>query len=307
MLKPFLPEPVAHRPPEISQRWLAIGSVLLLIVGWSFWPVLANLLARWNSDPQYSHGFFVPVLAVAIGWFRRESVWIQDGSPRPVGLLWIVGGLSAFLAGSHIAFDWLQAAAMLPVLYGIALIMGGRWLSSIAWPGIVFLLFMIPLPFRLEVAMAQPLQRLASIASTFALQTLGIVTTCNGNLLNVEGYVLGVAEACSGLRMLVVFFALSTAYAVLGQRSWVHSLIIICSAAPIALICNIGRIVVTGVLYVYAGEELAGRVFHDLAGWLMMPAALALMWLEMKYVDLLINDRSHEVGSSGKVTAAVLA
>lgn len=305
MLKPFVIPRAEHQPLEFTPKWIVLAAGFLLSCVWAFWPVVTQLISRWNSDPQYSHGFFVPLIAVIIAWFRREDVPPLDTTSRQGGLLWIVAGMVAYYLGAHIAFDWLQSVALLPVLYGIALILGGQWLSAVVWPSVLFLAFMAPLPFRVEVAMAHPLQQLASRASAFTLQTLGLVTTRSGNLLNVEGHILGVADACSGLRMLVVFFAMSTAFAVLGRRTWIHNLILICSAIPIALVCNIGRIVVTGMLYVYAGEDLAGRVFHDLAGWLMMPAALLLMWIEMKYVDLVINDRAAEVGSSGRSTAAV--
>ncbi|MEZ6126497.1 MAG: exosortase/archaeosortase family protein [Planctomycetaceae bacterium] len=303
MLKPFLPARPEYQPLVPTRRWLICGALMVMASVWAFLPVLKQLVVRWNSDPQYSHGFFVPVIAAAIVWFRRSDVPPGDTTSHAGGLAWIAAGLLCYLAGLSIAFDWLQAMALLPVLYGVAAVLGGPWLMSVVWPAILFLSFMVPLPFRFEVAMAQPLQKLASVSSVFVLQTLGIVATRHGNLLNIEGHVLGVAEACSGLRMLVVFFALSTAFAVLGHRSWIHNLILICSAVPIALICNIGRIVLTGLLYLTAGEELASRLFHDFAGWLMMPAALLLMWIEMKYVDLVIDDSVGGMGPAVGPTA----
>ena len=38
-----------------------------------------------------------------------------------------------------------------------------------AWPAIAFLIFMIPLPWRLEKALGPPLQYLATLASTYTL------------------------------------------------------------------------------------------------------------------------------------------
>jgi exosortase/archaeosortase family protein len=90
---------------------------------------------------------------------------------------------------------------------------------------------------------------------------------------------LGVVEACSGLSMLVVFFALCTAVAVLIRRPLWERLLIVAGAVPLALLANIIRIVVTGVLHKVAGPGLADLVFHDLAGWLMMPLALGLLWV----------------------------
>ena len=42
------------------------------------------------------------------------------------------------------------------------------------------------------------------------------------------------------------------------------------------------RITATGVLYTAAGAGWAEAVFHDLSGWLMMPLALGLLWLELQ-------------------------
>ena len=54
------------------------------------------------------------------------------------------------------------------------------------------------------------------------------------------------------------------------------------------MVCNIGRIVVTGLVYHAGWKELGDFVVHDLAGWLMMPFALALVWLEFKLIDWII-------------------
>src|SRR5262249_38051277 len=91
----------------------------------------------------------------------------------------------------------------------------------------------------------------------------------------------GVVEACNGLGMLVLFFAIATAVAILIRRSFVEKAIIIASAAPIAVVANVIRITVTGLLHVTVGGEGANRFFHDFAGWLMMPVALGLLWLEL--------------------------
>ena len=77
--------------------------------------------------------------------------------------------------------------------------------------------------------------------------------------------------------MLVTFFALSTAVAIVIQRSWTEKGIVVLSAIPIAIIANVARITLTGVLYVSVGAGTARVVFHDLAGWLMMPFACLLL------------------------------
>ena len=44
----------------------------------------------------------------------------------------------------------------------------------------------------------------------------------------------------------------------------------------------------TGVMHETLGTYWANLVFHDLAGWLMMPLALALLWCELALLSLLI-------------------
>ena len=143
---------------------------------------------------------------------------------------------------------------------------------------------MIPLPYQLAVAMAGPLQHVATTASTYLLQTLGMPAIAEGNVILLNEASLGIVEACSGLRMLVVFFALSTAVALVARRPFWERVFLGFSAIPIALFTNVVRITATGVAYETVGGEAGHFIFHDLAGWLMMPLALALLGLELKFL-----------------------
>ena len=166
---------------------------------------------------------------------------------------------------------------------------GLRW----AGPAIAFLVFMIPWPYRLEVALAHPLQRVATLASTYALQTLGYPAIAEGNHILIDEIRLGVADACSGLGMLMTFFALATAVTLILQPRWLDRVVIVASAIPIALIANVARITLTGVVHVGIGAA-AGQFVHDHAGWMMMPLALALLWLELRFLRRLLVEQESQ-------------
>jgi exosortase/archaeosortase family protein len=87
--------------------------------------------------------------------------------------------------------------------------------------------------------------------------------------------------------MLMVFIAISAAAVIVSDRSRWEKILIFFSAIPIALISNIVRIVATALAYEYADRETADLIFHDLSGWLMMPLAMLLLFLELKIIDLL--------------------
>jgi exosortase/archaeosortase family protein len=81
--------------------------------------------------------------------------------------------------------------------------------------------------------------------------------------------------------MLMVFFALSTTVAILIQAPLWERLLIVASALPIALIANIMRITVTGILYQFLDKELVNTIFHDYLGLGMMIVAMLLLWGEV--------------------------
>ena len=72
------------------------------------------------------------------------------------------------------------------------------------------------------------------------------------------------------------------------KRSRWHKAMLLLSSIPVALACNILRIVVTAVLMLYASTELANKFFHDFAGLVMMPVAVLLLFGELWLLDKLI-------------------
>jgi exosortase len=278
--------------PIFARSEMLLGACAALLLGWLYWPSLVTLTGRWGIDSDYSHGFLVPLFSLFLLWKGRKA--LKAGSLRSSwwGLPLLGLGLCLRLASVYLYFDWLQAISLLPCLAGLCLLVGG-W-SALRWSGIAiaFLVFMVPLPFRFETALAHPLQRVATSASTYLVQTLGFAAFSEGNIIRLGEYKIGVTEACSGLSMLVVFFALSTAVAILIRRPLLDKMVTFLSAIPIALAANIVRVTATAVLYKLAGEELAHLVFHDLAGWLMMPLGLALLWTELLLLSWVLIPRS---------------
>jgi exosortase/archaeosortase family protein len=136
-----------------------------------------------------------------------------------------------------------------------------------------------------ETKLFWQLQSVAAIASEFVLQTIGYPTYREGVVLYVKDHILEVEKACSGLSMLLTFLALSTGMALVVKRPWFDRVLILVSAVPVAVLSNVIRIAITGVLYNEGGKELGDRVFHDFAGWMMMPIALVVLWAELKVLD----------------------
>jgi exosortase len=256
-------------------------------LAWAYWPSLTLMADRWTYDPRYSHGYFVPVFAVVLLWLRRNQLRSVELRASSWGTALIAMGIGVYLTGAFLYNDWLGAVSLLGILAGIFLMEGGWGLLRWALPAVAFLMFMIPLPYRLELALGAPLQRVATVASTSVLQALGVPAVAEGNVIQLGMTRVGVVEACSGLSMLVLFFAISTGLAMLVQRPTLDKLVLVASAIPIALAANIARIVTTGVLNENVGERIGRFVYHDLAGWLMTPLAILLAGVEIWVLERL--------------------
>jgi len=273
-----------NRPMKMDRRQtpklpLILSTIALVI--WAYWTTLAEVVERWANDPQYSHGFLVPLFSVYLLWMRRDQLQGVAFQARWWGLGIVAAAVVLRLASHFFYQPWLDTGSMLICLAGIAAAVGGRRAVIWAGPSILFLIFMLPLPYRFQTMLGGSLQRIATLASAYVLQTLGVSAVTEGNVILLSETKLGVVEACNGLSMLFTFFALATAVAILSQRSWPEKIAIFFSAVPIAILANVVRITVTGLLFEASQDELARTVFHDLAGWLMMPLALGMLLVEL--------------------------
>lgn len=271
--------------------WIVTGLALVAILTFAYAPLLRYSFQQWLK-PDYSHGFLVPFFAAYLAWHWRAWAPERVRWPEPWGLGFVAAGTAVFVAAGqfNMGKEWLQGLSLVINLCGAVLLLGGWKALKWLWPALAFLMFMFPLPYRVEHALGWQLQKLASIASEYVLQTIGYATYREGIVLHVKDHALRVEEACSGLSMLLTFAALATGMAILVKRPWLDRVLILTSAVPVAVLSNVLRIALTGVLYNEAGKELGDRVFHDFAGWMMMPLALLVLWAELKLLDWVFVD-----------------
>lgn len=278
----------ANLTRKIKIPELVLGLVVAASFLWAFWPTFRDISQRWTSDPRYSHGILIPAFSAFLLWFRRDQLKGRLLQPSGWGIPWLLLGLALHLAGARVAQDGMDALSVPVVLTGLALCLGGRPALRWTWPAIAYLVFMVPLPYRLESALAYPLQRSAAVASTWVLQLLGCAAVNEGYAILLNDVRLSVIGDCNGLGMLVSFVALCTAVALLGRRPWLDRLMIVASALPISFLANVIRISLTGVLHLTVGSQVANLVFHDLAGWLMMFLALGMLGIELWLLSRLL-------------------
>jgi exosortase len=280
-----------------AQIWLGALAAAILALGLAYAPNFYALASIWNVNPNYSHGWLVIPIVLVILWQRLtapESEPSPSAIPRPwLGWCFLAAILAVRAFAYERGFQWLENATILPAITCLVWSFGGWPLLRRVWPAIAFLVFMLPLPDLIDNGIALPLQQIAASGSSFLLQLSGLWTIPEGNVINLRTASttmerLDVAAACNGLKMLMTLTATITATIILIPLPTWKRIVLLVSIVPIALISNMTRIVATGWCYYIFEGERGRQLAHDWSGYLMMPLALLLVWLELGILSWLV-------------------
>lgn len=270
---------------------LVMFGVAAVVLGWAYFPTLDWLVGKWWNDSSYSHGFLVPLAAGFIVYRRRpaDGVWFSTPQPLIAGGVLLVTLALRGLAGG-LLLNQLDAFALLVSIAAVVLGVGGWRLVKNCWQGLVFMVFMVPLTYEMEQNLGGPLKVVATVSSTYLLQTLGLPAVATGNLIHIDDMpALGVEDACNGLKMLLTFAAIGVGAVFLIRRSWFEKFVIGLGVVPIAVLSNILRITATGLIYYFGVRDRdTQHAVHDALGYAMAVVGIAFLLLELWVLDKLI-------------------
>jgi exosortase len=260
------------------------------LVGVLFWAVFHAEIIRvvrvWMHDASWSHGFLIPVFSLYLIHQRKHALLHLDRI-RPcysgLGLLMAFIAFYMFNVASPSGYAYFRSVAVVGALGSIVLLLGGGAVLRKTWLPVLYLMFAVPIPQRYYVALTLPMRQMAAtVAAALLNLTSSVQTSVNGVVIDVifQGQPvepsLNVAEACSGMRLLMAFVALGVAMAYVHARPIWQRLVLVVSTIPIALLCNIVRVTVTGFLYVFVNPDYTHGIYHDALGVAMLPLALGL-------------------------------
>jgi exosortase len=186
--------------------------------------------------------------------------------------------------------DFIKDFGMVVTLFGVVTALTGWPVMRIAWFPVVFLICGIPWPGLVYAKIAGPLQQLAANVAVWTLQLTGVQAQAGGTKIMIEGFhgaprTLNVAEACAGLRSLMTFISVAAAVAFLSSRALWQKIIIVLSAIPIAIFCNVMRVSGQGLLDHYVSQQLSENFAHQFVGLIMMIPAFLLILLVAWILD----------------------
>ena len=292
---------------EQELNWSSLGvhtyikiAVLAAAIYGVFHVEIYSIVSKWVTDSSWSHGFIIPLFSLYFINQQKKELLLIKAKTNWLGLAFLLCCLVFFVLVTYrYKFGYFKSITVIPTIGSIVLFIGGWRLVKYLWLPVVYLIFAIPLPNEVYERMTIPLRQLAAMISSQILSLVsGLEATSVGVMIDVvyKGVrlepALDVAEACSGMRLLMAFFALGVAMAYLHYRPIWQRLVLLASTLPIAILCNIVRVTITGFIYILWDPKYAQGVYHDTLGLLMLPLAFGLYGLLAWFMANLTVDES---------------
>lgn len=249
----------------------------LLFLGGLYHQIVTSMVMQWYRDPNYSHGFLVPVIAGYFFYKRLNDLKKAHVVPANIGLFIILSGILMLTVGYVGTEYFSMRSSLIVILAGIVLYFFGKEVFKIVLLPLGYLIFAVPLPYIIYDTVTFSLNLFVTKYSVLFLKVIGVPVWREGNIIMLPNVVLEVVDACSGIRSLVSLLALSVAFAYITQNSIIKKIILISSAIPVAIFANGIRVVVTGLIAQNWDTQVAESFFHEFTGITVFSIAIAML------------------------------
>lgn len=282
------------RGTSIGRTWLLLAPAIAALIGWLYSDIFALLVKDWWTDPNFSHGFFVPAFSILVVWQKRKVLATIPAQPSWSGLTIVALALSVYVLGVVGAELFLSRSSFILLIAGlIVYFQGWRYFRVLIFPW-AFLFLMVPLPTLVFSQITLPLQFLASNLASSLLAWVGVPVLREGNIIQLPTMSLEVVEACSGIRSLVSLVTLAIIYGYLLESSAFLRVVLAVAAVPIAIAANSLRVTGTGLLGLYWGPDKAEGFFHTFSGWIVFMLSLGMLFMfhrVLRFLEQLLRTR----------------
>ena len=267
---------VAVAPPASRFEWLALGLSVAAMTA-LYVPILIGLVGDWTEYPSLSHGFAIPVISGYLLWNKRHLLAEAPVKGSLAGLPLVVVALAMLVIGSLGGESFVARLSLPLTLVGMVLFLMGERVLRQAWVAIAYLAFMIPLPYLTLKALTYQSRLFDAGLTATALGWLGVPVLQNGVMLQLPNMTLEVADECSSVPAIAALLALGAAYAQLQARpTWIRAVLTL-AAAPLGLLSNIIRLILTALSAYYLGPIALNNVIHKFNGTSVFLATVVLL------------------------------
>ncbi len=281
-------------PAQSTTHRLSAGvlfAVLLSILVYAFrdgliWAATDD----WVTD-EYNHCYLIPFISLFLLATRARDLAAVPWNGSRAGLAILFVAFMLLVLGQLSAIYTIAQIGFVVAVVGAAIAVFGLPFFRIAWPALIYLFFMVPLPDFLQVKLSADLQLISSQLGVGVIRLFDLPVFLEGNVIDLGIYQLAVAEACSGLRYLFPLMSFGFLCAVLYQGPAWQRLVVFLSSIPITVLMNSLRIGIIGIMVNKLGIEQAQGFLHDFEGWVVFMVCVGILFLEMFILARLSGQR----------------
>ncbi|TXC67032.1 exosortase B [Piscinibacter aquaticus] len=270
-----------RRDPALSAGALDLRVVAMLLAGFAAMalPVIWDWSRGARLRETQGHEPLILGISARLVWRRREALAALPASAaRWPGLLLMAFALLVYFSGRWLGVFRLELIALMLVPMALLLYFKGAAALRLTWFPFFFLLFAIPLPFSLVLAVTGPLKAAVSYVAAHALSAVGYPVGLSGVVITVGQYQLLVNEACAGLQTMFTLEAMGLLYASLMNHSSVlRNTLLAIAVVPIAFCANVVRVMVLALVTFHFGDAAGQGFLHGFAGMVLFLVALVLV------------------------------
>lgn len=287
-----LPRPAVHRGPWIAS-FVCLG-IFLGLYAWTGYSsgygeviddnvvfnrtsLFSTMRADYKRDGgEWGFGYFVPLAAIGLFWFKRRELLSTPVKPAPViGAAILVFAFLVYWAGYRGEQKYFgYAAGQLMILGGIFWFLGWPWFRKTFW---LWVLIGMMWPWRFLIGrISAPLQLIMAELTAKFLGLFGIGTVRNGSAVMTDtrdpvtnAFInMDIDVACSGMRSLFALVMIGIVFAFLRLNTEWKRWVLMAFVPLVAIAGNFVRMLILYVGSRQWGSEFAiGKDHSDMSGY----------------------------------------
>ena len=244
----------------------------------------------------------VPLVSLCLLYpYRKALLTSREWSPW-LGMLLIGGGASLYGVANQMTQgpDSLSMImlSLVVLCWGIFVMCFGIQSCRKISFGLLFLLFIVPIPSMLIDALIRFLQRSSTEATGFLFTILGVPVSRQGFVFSLSHFTITISEECSGIRSALSLFITSLVAGYLCLRSGWSKTGLTAIVIPLAIIKNAFRIVGLALLANYVDPTyITNSTLHRSGGIPLFLVSLvvlfSLVWLLRRLETRFGYDSAH--------------
>lgn len=285
---------VREPPAELVRTALLKTFALLALAAWMFWPELCGIARTAWGNGDWAHTLAAPLLIVLLVLRRRRVLVAGLTRGSAWGLVVVLLGVALYAVCTWpFQYGYPRDMALVPVVAGIVLIGAGWRVLRRCLPMLLVLCLSIPIGPRIWAALIiRPETHTLKVARAVLDRLPGVEVRLDGPDLDFNrgprSGTVAPGEPRRGASLLLTYAAIGVFVTFARLRpSWQVALLALL-AVPVVMVCNLCRLLVLGLISIYANPNPFSPVPRTAAGTLALLLAYGLFAAASAVVSRLV-------------------